>query len=172
MPLPEGYAPRKGDELLIRVVVRHDYDDAADGLISVAVVGAEHRALFANLDKVHAIYCRAWNDGDRVESGDTCGPCTVLAVHAPWVWIKEDGPDGSLWTIEANELEPYVEPTVRASDSVSVDAPLDGAVAPLTVTPITGTIAVGDTITGPGNPYHPDDGKIVAVVGDDDDIKF
>ena len=37
----------------------------------------------------------------------------------------------------------------------------------LTVTPITGTIQVGDKVIGPGNPYYPDDGTIVAVVGED-----
>lgn len=87
MPLPEGYIPREGDEVLIRVIVRSNYRDDGDGLVPVAVVGAEHRTLFADIGKIHSLYCRKWNEGDLVKSEEFNGEGVVMATSDEWVWI-------------------------------------------------------------------------------------
>jgi hypothetical protein len=115
MPIPEGYLPRKGDELLVRVCVCHDTvlgDPELDTMIQVEVVGSSHRRFFVDLDKIHSLHCRKWNEGDRVKSIEFDGPGTVLAVSDEWVWVLcETGEyEGFRYTLPANELEPYVEP--------------------------------------------------------------
>ena len=105
MPLPEGYLPRKGDEVLIRVRAVRDLrpDDDAGGCLFV-VVGAEHQNIFLSRDQIHSLYCRKWNVGDRVraiEEPETGGE--VVAVCGEFVWVKDKGE--SMCTFEANELE-------------------------------------------------------------------
>jgi hypothetical protein len=114
MSLPQGYLPRKGDTLLICVDVRSDYNTVDGSLVSVAVTGSPHRTLFADFDKIHSIYARKWNEGDRVRSSEGWGE--VVAVHEDQVWFKllgdvgEYGAIGAMYTFDANDLEPYVEP--------------------------------------------------------------
>ena len=154
MPLPQGYLPRKNDELLIRVKVRSDYRDDGSELVSVAVSGSEHRHLFVNLDKIHSLFCRAWNEGDKVTTGDFEGPGEVIQTHDEWVWVKAltddtKGCEGLLFTCEANELEPYVAPEPEPQRMTEED--LMRGLEPLIPPPAPGS---------------------QAVVEDDDDIKF
>jgi hypothetical protein len=113
MPLPEGYLPRKGDVLLIRVVVQSDYYDIGDGLVSAAVDSAEHRKLFVNMDKIHSLYRRKWNAGDKVTAGDFEGAGEVIGIDGDEVWVRDTL--DLRWTIVANELEPWVDPEEQIS---------------------------------------------------------
>ncbi len=130
MSLPEGYLPRRGDEILIRVRALHDArTDETDSMVHVEVVGNEHRKLFVDLDNIHSLYCRKWNEGDKVTcKGEFEGHGTVISTHADSVWVEQDGGDcdGLLWTCEANGLEPYVEPLEKMTEAELLDglAPL------------------------------------------------
>ena len=137
MPLPQGYIPREGDELLIRVTVRRDYD-SDDGLVAVHVSSAPHRTLFADLDKIQSIFARKWSEGDKVTSREFDGPGTVLAVSEDWVWVLcETGDDaGGRYTLPANDLEPYVEPEELAVEKMTEEdllRGLEGLAPPLEV---------------------------------------
>jgi hypothetical protein len=146
MPLPEGYLPRQDDELLIRVKVSYDCDDGESD-VHIRLVGAEHKTAVLGLSSIHALHLRNWRIGDTISYPSLFeGPAEVLAIDGHEVWVRDT--ENQRWTIEANELEAYVEPAPDA----------------LTVTPISGEVKIGDTITGAGNPYYPDDGKIVAVL--------
>lgn len=134
MPLPQGYLPREGDELLIRVTVRRDYD-SDDGLVAVHVSSAPHRTLFADLEKIQSIFARKWSEGDKVTSREFDGPGTVLAVSEDWVWVMCDTGDdaGGRYTLLANDLEPYVEPEELAVETMTeaeLLAGLDGLAPP------------------------------------------
>ena len=105
MPLPEGYYPRKGDEVLIRARAMHDLrpDDDAGGC-HFEIIGAEHKSVFLSRDQIYGLYCRKWNEGERVraiEEPESMGE--VVAVHGKFVWIKPR--TGYMLTFEANELE-------------------------------------------------------------------
>jgi hypothetical protein len=136
MPLPAGYLPRKGDTLLIRVDVRSDYDNDGSNLVSVAVTGSPHRVLFADIDKIHAIYSRKWNEGDQVQND--WGWFEVIAVNEDQVWAKclghfsdSCGSVGLRYTFDANDLEPYVEPAVvETMTEAELMAGLEGLAPP------------------------------------------
>jgi hypothetical protein len=135
MPLPEGYLPRKGDIVLVQARVRYDADRCnADSDCSLEIVGSEHRHFFQPLAEVHALHCRKWNAGDRVKSAEFDGPGEVLATCDDQVWVMcETGEDeGGKYTLEANQLDPYVEPAPGdewdAIDPVTIPPPCDGKV--------------------------------------------
>ena len=124
MSLPEGYLPRKGDTLLIRVDVRSDYRVDDDGLVSVAVTGSPHRTLFADFGKIHSLYCRHWNEGDRVrEIGDHAMVGPVVAIFEDYVWVKIDKGEnaGAMLTFSANEIEPEPLPAPGSQSVVGDD---------------------------------------------------
>ena len=108
MTLPKGYLPKKGDELLVRAKVAYDVEDH-DADVHLIPIGANHKRLVVPLDLVHAIVLRKWKKGDKVRSAEFEGTGVVVAADGPWVWIKEiDGENAdSMWTLEANDLEPY-----------------------------------------------------------------
>jgi hypothetical protein len=163
MPLPEGYLPRKGDVLMIQVRVNDNYDidyyqNNAPDMISVHVVGSVHRTFYVGMDQIHALHCRKWNEGDRVMCDSFHGPGEVVATHGDSVWIKtlEEHEDvfqtaGCLYTIEANELQPYVEPLERMTE-----AELMAALEPL-CPPCGGAIG-SQSIVGDDDPISARDG--------------
>lgn len=112
MPLPEGYLPRTGDEVLIRCKVSYDVGviDSSD-MVHLKVSNREWQTIIMQVEQIHHLYLRKWNIGERVKSVEFDGPGTVLAVSDEWVWvICESGQDaGGRYTLTANELEPYVE---------------------------------------------------------------
>jgi hypothetical protein len=105
MPLPEGYYPRKGDEVLILARAKSDtrIDDDPERPCYLEIVGKEHQSVFLPRSGIHSLYCRKWNVGDWVfyKDGDFEGIATVIATHGSWVWAESDG---NLWTVPANEL--------------------------------------------------------------------
>jgi hypothetical protein len=111
MPLPEGYLPRKGDELLIRAKVSFDVE-TDDEDIHLELIGAERKKIMIPLANVHELHQRSWKKGEKVRSREFDGIGLVMAIDSPWIWIKEISGEneGSMWTLEANELVPYVEP--------------------------------------------------------------
>jgi hypothetical protein len=156
MALPEGYLPREGDELLIRVKVTRDVSSVEE-FVSTKVVGSEHRTLLIDIDKIHALHCRAWSEGDKVSQANW-GHGTVVAVHEDMVWVRHSQPGrcARLATFEANALEPYVAPeelAVERMTEAELLAGLEGLMPP---------------------PEAPCDGKLgsQSQVGDDDDIAF
>jgi hypothetical protein len=107
MPLPEGYLPRKGDEVLIRARAMHDLrpDDDAGGC-HFEIIGAEHKSVFLSRDQIYGLHCRKWNEGDRVRvigEPETVGE--IVAARGKYVWIEVDKVDWPMLTFEANELE-------------------------------------------------------------------
>jgi hypothetical protein len=156
MPLPEGYLPRKGDELLIRVTVRNDYGKNDGSLVSVTVTGAPHHQFFAYLDKVHSIYARKWSEGDRVQNSEGWGE--VVAVHDDQVWVKllhgnkEFAMAGLMITADANDLDPYVDTEELAIETMTEAELLAGleGLAPPPEAPCNGQLGsqsfVGDPI--------------------------
>lgn len=109
MPLPEGYLPREGDEVLIRARLKHGLDDDGEGYFEI--VGKEHNKFFMDADKIHGLYRRQWNEGDKVRSIEFGWQGRVLATSEVWVWVEvETGPDAyRKYTFAANELEPWVD---------------------------------------------------------------
>lgn len=146
MPLPEGYRPREGDELLIRAKVAYDCEPN-DGSVHIKLVGAEYKSAVLALTDVHALHCRAWNEGDKVVQKNW-GHGTVLAVHENMAWVHLKS--GQMATFEANELEPYVEPAEDLGNQIvrQVIEKVDAALVPP---------------PAPGSQ---------ADVGDDDEMKF
>lgn len=133
MPLPEGYLPRKGDEVLIRARAKRDTD--ADGEGYFEIIGAEHYKLFMNAEEVHSLYRRQWNEGDLVKSVEFDGRGRVVAVSDDYVWVvAETGLDeGGYYTLEANHLELWEEPipTITEAELLAglepLIAPCDGS---------------------------------------------
>lgn len=120
MSLPEGYLPRKGDEVLIRARMI-TADDGEEHYL--AIVGREHHKVFLSNSEIHSLHCRHWNEGDRVTSEEFAGPGIVLATSDEWVWVMcETGyEEGVRYTFAANELEPYVEPEAGSQSVVADD---------------------------------------------------
>ena len=118
MPLPEGYLPRKGDELLIRVRARRDTDKLDDPIMGAfEVVGREHNVFYLPIDQIHSLYCRAWNVGEKVLYKHFNGPAEVIATYGNQAWIKNlDNNKGKYtvqtWTADANDLKPWIETDV------------------------------------------------------------
>jgi hypothetical protein len=112
MPLPEGYLPRKGDEVLVRARAKRDTNIDVDSEGYLELVGQEHHKFFMNVSEIHSLYRRQWNEGDRVKSIEFYGPGLVIGISDEWVWVLcETGEDeGGRYTLTANELEPWVEP--------------------------------------------------------------
>jgi hypothetical protein len=104
MPLPEGYRPRKGDELLIRAKVEFDVDlEEKDVHLRV-----DYHKLVIPLAEVQALHIRSWKKGDRVLDEDGLLG-TVIALHGSSVWVKRDAvgdEPADMWTFEANDLRP------------------------------------------------------------------
>jgi hypothetical protein len=107
MPLPEGYLPRKGDEILVRARVKSD-NHAHDDEFFLEIVGRTHHNFFMSIDEIHSLHCRHWNEGDAVIYPGFIGKCEVIACDGDAVWIKSF--TNNRTTVNANELEPYVEP--------------------------------------------------------------
>jgi hypothetical protein len=109
MPLPEGYLPRKGDEVLIRARAKRDtrIDDDPETACYLEIVGKEHQSVFLPRSGIHSLYCRKWNVGDRVRDiGEPETVGKVVAAHDKYVWIRADKGDCMyMLTFEANELE-------------------------------------------------------------------
>jgi hypothetical protein len=131
MPIPKGYLPRKGDIVLVQARAKRDaYPNEPEIQCYFEVVGQETAKFFMSASEIHSIYARNWSVGDEVMSADGCDHGVVVATMDDQVWVKvnptEDDPAGFMGTFDANMLEPYVEPTVKASDFVSVDVHLDG----------------------------------------------
>ena len=105
MTLPKGYLPKEGDELLIRATVKYDvHKDATDETTYVHLrpVGG-HTSFMVDVAAVAGIYCRNWDVGAMVTSGEFEGTGEVIATHGTEVWVKDF--EGELWTVEANDLE-------------------------------------------------------------------
>jgi hypothetical protein len=164
MPLPEGYLPGEGDEVLIRVRAKRDSrPDKPEIECYFEIIGNEHQSFFMRAAEVHSLHRRNWNIGDTVTSDEFEGPGEVIAIDGSEVWIRDT--QCLRWTVYANDLLPYVAPTVLASDSVSVDAPLDGAVdipadtvmlmAPLTITPVSDGVLPAEPSRVPMPPVKP-----------------
>ena len=107
MTLPKGYLPKEGDELLIRATVKYDVrikKDATDETTYVHLrpVGG-HTSFMVDVAAVAGIYCRNWDVGAIVISGEFEGTGEVIATHGTEVWVKDF--EGELWTVEANDLE-------------------------------------------------------------------
>ena len=126
MPLPEGYLPREGDELLIRVKVRFSVDAGETSVLIDRVTSVE-------LNEIHAIYCRKWNEGDRVKlRRDDSAIGTVIATHGKHIWVHWDSdPDQTVEDFDshlANDLEP--EPAIIAApETQPIEPPPAPAVA-------------------------------------------
>jgi hypothetical protein len=107
MPLPEGYALRKGDEVLIRARAKRDarIDDDPEPACYLEIVGNEHKNFFMPCSGIHSLYRRIWNEGDRVRERQEPASCgEVVAVHDGWAWVKMDR-GRIMVTFEVNELE-------------------------------------------------------------------
>lgn len=129
MPLPEGYRPREGDELLIRAKVAYDVD-TGDDAVHLRPVGSEYKSLMIPLDQIHALHFRRWNEGDRVLDREFNRGGTVVATIDDQVWVKvsptEDDPSGFMSTFDANDLQPYVEAAtadIGTADPMGIDPP-------------------------------------------------
>jgi hypothetical protein len=140
MPLPEGYLPRKGDELLVRARVTYDCE-VGDADVHVAMVGAEHKKYMIPLAEIHSLHARKWSEGDRVQND--WGWFEVVAVSDDQVWGKcrghlndSGGSIGLKYTFDANDLEPYVEPAtdmVALGEEVALNYPAAPPPAPAVV---------------------------------------
>jgi len=109
MPLPKGYLPRNGDEVLIRARAKRDTSEDADGEGYFEIVGREHNKFFMQPSEIHSLYLRNWDIGTMVTcGGEFEGPAEVIAVDGAEVWCRTE--NGIRWTIEANELEPHIAP--------------------------------------------------------------
>lgn len=106
MPLPEGYLPREGDEVLIRAKVRFM---AAEGDETIFLT-VKHQKISVPSADIHALYCRHWNVGDKVASDEFDNPGEVMAAHCDYAWVKTKY--GIMCTVAANDLKPWVEPVV------------------------------------------------------------
>jgi hypothetical protein len=120
MPLPEGFLPRKGDELLIRAKVSFDVEPD-DEDVHLEPIGAEWKKIMIPLANVHELHQRSWKKGEKVRSREFDGIGLIMAIDGCWIWIKEISGEneGSMWTLEANELEPYVEPEELAVERMT-----------------------------------------------------
>lgn len=114
MPLPEGYLPRKGDEVLVRARVKSD-NHAHDGEFFLEIVGRTHHNFFMSIDEIHSLHFRHWNEGDAVIYPGFVGRCEVIACDGDAVWIRSFANNRT--TVNANELEPYVEPVERMTEA-------------------------------------------------------
>ena len=123
MPLPEGYLPREGDELLIRCRVSYDVKLTGES-VHVSVVGADHHRPIVPMKSVHGLYCRHWKEGERVIDEDDT-PGTVISTKDEFVWVYRDAlgenEPADMFTYRANELRP--EPTVSAPEAPPVEPP-------------------------------------------------
>jgi hypothetical protein len=156
MPLPEGYLPRRGDELLIRAKVSFDVEPD-DEDVHLEPIGAEWKKVMVPLADVHAIHCRKWDKGDKVIWQSFEGAkSTVIAVYKKWVWIKDEFSDDTE-IVSANELEPYVDPEELAVETMT-EAELLAGLEPL-------------IIPEPNIVPDPAPGS-QSIVGDDEEIKF
>ena len=91
MPLPQGYRPRKGDELLVRARVTYNCE-VGDADVHVAMAGAEHKKYMIPLADIYSLHARKWNEGDRVQND--WGWFEVIAVSEDQVWAKLLGATG------------------------------------------------------------------------------
>jgi hypothetical protein len=118
MPIPEGYLPRKGDEVLVRARAKRDArPEDPDIECYLEIIGQEHQKFFLKASEIHSIYVRCWNIGDTVTADD--GPAEVIAVDGSDVWVRDL--DGVRWTVEANQLAPYVEPAAAAETLIEAE---------------------------------------------------
>lgn len=105
MPLPEGYLPREGDVLVVHCTTKYDVDPS-DSNVHIIHPGRHTSSLTIELQEVVALYCRKWNEGDRIIDASNVGqPGTVIAVDETSLWIKFD--DGHRETAEANAVVPF-----------------------------------------------------------------
>jgi hypothetical protein len=103
MPLPDGYLPKEGDELLIRAKVKYDIDDG-DENVHLSVVGEEWKTFIIPISRIHSLNFRAWNEGDKVCEIKDGRFGVVIDTHGDQVWVELV--TGNLATFHANELEP------------------------------------------------------------------
>lgn len=81
MPIPEGYLPRKGDEVLVRARAKRDArPEDPDIECYLEIIGQEHQKFFLKASEIHSVYARCWNIGDTVTGYNFDGPAEVLAV--------------------------------------------------------------------------------------------
>jgi hypothetical protein len=148
MPLPEGYLPRKGDIVLVQARAKRDaYPNEPDIQCYFEIVGHETNKFFMAVSEIHSIYSRNWEIGDTVSYPAMFeGPAEVLAVDGHEVWVRDT--ENQRWTIEANELEAYVEPPAIDHHKMLVEV-------------ICGEVKAGDTIVGT-------ESKIVDVLPQDE----
>jgi hypothetical protein len=116
MPLPEGYLPRRGDELLIRAKVSFDVEPD-DEDVHLEPIGAEWKKIMIPLADVHDLHCRTWKKGEKVTQANW-GSGTIIAVHENMVWVQL-ALTGGLATFEANALEPYIDPEEIAVETMT-----------------------------------------------------
>jgi hypothetical protein len=129
MPLPEGYLPRRGDELLIRAKVSFDVE-TDDEDVHLEPIGAEWKKVMIPLAEVYALHCRTWKKGEKVTQANW-GSGTIIAVHENMVWVQL-ALTGGLATFEANALEPYVDPEELAVETMT-EAELLAGLEPLII---------------------------------------
>lgn len=127
MPLPKGYLPRKGDEVLIRARMRRDARIGDPHVeCSLEIVGQEYSSgIFLSCAEIHSLHARKWNEGDRVQNSAGWGE--VIAVHEDQVWVKMCSPidmAGLMITSDANKLEPYVKPDAIDMVALGIDVAL------------------------------------------------
>ncbi len=108
MPLPDGYLPREGDELLVRVRVRHAVEAGEDN-VHVNPSSRPYSNFVVDKDDIHAVYCRTWKPGEKarvIGAPNTYGE--VIAIAEGCVWLKMT--DGQFLTFGANALEAKIDP--------------------------------------------------------------
>jgi hypothetical protein len=91
--------------------------------VHIRLVGAEHKTAVLGLSSIHALHLRNWRIGDTISYPSLFeGPAEVLAVDGHEVWVRDT--ENQRWTIEANELEPYVEPAPPPAADLGTDGPM------------------------------------------------
>lgn len=113
MPLPNGYLPRKGDLLLIRVKVKHDVSEGEED-VHFSLPGREYSSHIVELTEIAALHCRAWEAGDKIVYRGN--PGEVVATCGTEAWIRDYHAD-QMKTVSANELIPMPEPVEQVESA-------------------------------------------------------
>lgn len=128
MKMPADYLLRKGDVVMILVVVK--YDLAAGDTSVHTTLPDLYSTITVDLDKIQGIHALKWDIGDKVFRGSYVSRgtilrhpvCEVLAVHGEEVWVKL--PSGSTQTVKSNDLRPWVEREIRLDGLTEYDLPV------------------------------------------------
>ena len=101
MPLPEGYLPREGDELLIRCRVSYDVKLTGES-VHVSVVGADHHRPIVPMKSVHGLYIAA--------TGKKASASSTKMIRPAPSFPQQTNLSGSIAMLSAKTNRPICSP--------------------------------------------------------------